>query len=140
MQIIDLSQRISRALNFISGSNLLLALIALFALISLIIQKHRKEISIFLSLGMKHLYIFSIFFGLSMILLAISIFISSLIMIGINMYREILFQEIPFSFTYIILLKNIFSCLLISLIASIISYYLIAGGKKKLIVNIFKGE
>lgn len=140
MQIIDLSQRISRALNFISGSNLLLALIALFALISLIIQKHRKEISIFLSLGMKHMYIFSIFFGLAMILLAISIVISSLILIGINLYREILFQDIPFSFTFIILLKNIVSCLLISLVACIISYYLIAGGKKKLIINIFRGE
>ncbi len=40
-ELIDLSKRISKGLTFISTTNLLLAIIALFALISLIIQNRR---------------------------------------------------------------------------------------------------
>ncbi|MCF7859675.1 MAG: hypothetical protein K9N07_10215 [Candidatus Cloacimonetes bacterium] len=138
--IILLSQKVNSGLILISSMNRVLAFIALLSLVSLIIQKRRKEISIMLSMGFSHKYVFSIFCGMIVILFLIGLIISMVCILILGSSWDLIFSGIPFILNYHTVISIIPSNMIVVLMSSLVSYYIIAIFNRKLIIQIYRGE
>jgi len=137
---LEMAGRISKVFSLISIITWILAGIALFALITLILYYRVKEIAIFLSHGYKHINIFEIFIYLILFLYLIGECVASILIFILNSFSGIIFKNIPYDSNIINLGHNILMSLVIIMISFLISYFIIVIGKKKLIVDIYNGK